>query len=61
MRASVGTPAVLLYPRAQGRELECLERARRIHAVTAVRDEEPAVDEMDVGLDAVEATLQRIE
>ena len=52
---------MLLYVRAQRCEIERLEGASRVHAVPMVCDEQLAVDEIHVGLDAVEAQLQRAE
>ena len=48
------------HARPQRIEVERLERSSHFHILEIVGDEQPAIDKMDIGLDAAKATLQRL-
>ena len=54
-------PAVLLHALAQRVEVERLQRPLRFHLVAVMGDEQAAINEMNIGLDAAKAVVQGVE
>ena len=59
--AGIDAPAVFLHPLAQGIEIEFFESAFRLDLAAHVRDEQLAIDEINVGFNAAKAVIERIE